>query len=112
MDHGYFDVKLFGLGFVKHVDGFVPSCSFEVETIAENSIVWFVGNISWLDLIKYLEIVVQFVNGDGVLSCEILKGSCKEGLREEESGNPVGWRVGGLDPLSQECYSLLDIYDP
>lgn len=38
---------------------------------------------------RYLEVPGDGVNGDDLLSGKVLKRSCQESLREEESGDPV-----------------------
>jgi hypothetical protein len=47
-----------------------------------------------------------------VLSCIVLRGSCEECLREEESGEPESWWASFTEPLANEVNTVVDVLDP
>ena len=51
------NVELLWLGVIKHVSRLVPSGSFDVQTVAEDTIDWFLGDVLRLDFIINLEVV-------------------------------------------------------
>jgi hypothetical protein len=55
---------------------------------------------------KYRVLERDFVDGDGVLSGEVLQHAGEEGLREEETAEPEA--VGGVvvDPILEELESV------
>jgi hypothetical protein len=83
-------VKLLWLGVIQHVSCLVPSGSFDVETEAIHTINWFLSNILWLNLVIDFEVISELINSNGMLSGEVLSGTCEESLWEEESREPEG----------------------
>ena len=58
-----------------------------------------------------LEIVVEQVNSDVVLSGVVLLGSSEEAVREEEPRDPILGRNAFVDPLLEPAESLQEILD-
>jgi len=107
-----FHVKLLWLGFIQHVGGLVPSCSFDVEAVTEDAVNWLFGDILWLDFVIDFEVIREFIDGDGMLSCIVLTSTGKESLWEEESRQPKSWWATILNPLLDELNSFVHISDP
>jgi hypothetical protein len=67
------------------MDGLIPSCSLEVHSITENTILWFLCDFLWIEFIINLEVHVQLINGNNMLSGKVLSCTSEESLWEEES---------------------------
>jgi len=53
-----------------------------------NTIIWLFGDLGKCVLIDDLEVELELVDSDNVLTGEVLQGCSEEGLREEESRDP------------------------
>mmetsp|Transcript_11712 Transcript_11712/g.17854 ORF Transcript_11712/g.17854 Transcript_11712/m.17854 type:complete len:243 (+) Transcript_11712:142-870(+) len=111
-DQGDFNVELLGLRVIDHMDGLVPSGSFEVEAETEDTIFWLLCYVLRLDFIVNLEVHGQLINSNDMLSGIVLKGSGEEGLGEEESGEPVSGRHRLVNPLRDEGNPFVQVSDP
>ena len=63
-------------------------------------------------MIKQLELVIEFVNGNSFFSGIVLQTASDESLREEETTHPEYFRSSSLDPLSQKLDSISKILNP
>ena len=94
------------------MDGLVPSGSFEVHSVAEHSVCWLLCDILRVDLVVNLKVIVELIDGDCVLSCVVLQSASEEGLREEETGDPVGSWHTHIDPGGDEVHPFCQVVDP
>lgn len=106
------DVELLWLGLVQLVSSAVPSGSFEEETVTEDTVVWSLLQLRWLNFIVHLEVEGQLIDGEHVLSGVVLSSTGEESLREEESGQPEGGRHAVIVPLGNEDHPFVDVGDP
>lgn len=67
------------------MDCLVPSSTFQEEAIAEDTVIWFLGDILVLDLIVDLEVEAELIDSYDILSCKVLHCTSEESLWEEES---------------------------
>jgi hypothetical protein len=65
-----------------------------------------------VNLVVNIKVVIEFINGNGVLSGVVLESTSKEGLGEEEPRDPIGWWHGLVNPLGNEVNSVVQIVDP
>lgn len=87
-DKWHFSVELLGLRIVQNVGRAVPSSTLHEQSMTVDTIIWLFGDLSESVLIDDLEVELELVDGDNVLTGVVLQGCREEGLREEESGNP------------------------
>merc|ERR1712151_47687 len=90
----------------------VPFTAFKEDTVNKDTIIGlffdvFVGHV-------ILDVIIECysVDGDLVLSGEVLESTCKEGLREEETREPELNRSTRSNPIVQEIDSIIAVIDP
>jgi len=71
MDHLHLSVQDFRVGLLKGLFSFIPSASFNEKTVDMNTIFW---SSIWINLrlIKNLEVHIDLINGNDVLSSVVL----------------------------------------
>jgi hypothetical protein len=77
----------------------VPSASFNEQTVDEGTIVGFLRCINTLGIRDDLEVVLDGIDRNLVLSGIVLLHTSKETVSEMEAGNPEAWRVIFIDPF-------------
>lgn len=94
------------------MDSLVPSCTFQEHTEAENSILRLCLDICGLDLVVDLKFEAELINSEDILSGIILLGSGKEGLGEEQSGQPECSWHSISNPFVYEVNTIIYVLDP
>lgn len=111
-DDRHLCVELLGNTVVHDVRLVVPSSTLHEHTIHVGTIIRFLSNFILRVVIDNLEVEVKFIDGDEVLSGEVLQQGCEVGLREDESRDPDGGGCALVDPLLPEVSSLDQLHDP
>ena len=94
------------------MDGLVPSCTLEVETVDVDAILWLIRDILRFNIIVDFVVETQFINGYDVLASIVLHRTSEECLREEESRDPISAWESIADPFSDEINSFVQVSDP
>jgi hypothetical protein len=94
------------------VDGFVPSGTLQIKTIAEDTILRHLSHILWLDFIVDFVLVLKLIDSDNVFSGIVLHGTCEERLWEEETRDPISWWLTLINPFHNEIDSVVQVSDP
>lgn len=108
----HFSVELFRIRVVKKMSNAVPTSSLHKHTIDVATILWFFSDFTEWIFVNYLEVKLEFINGDNMFSSIVLKCGSEESLWEEESWNPeCRWR-SIIDPLSKEGNTFQKLTHP
>lgn len=94
------------------MSGAVPSSTFDIETVGVATILRLLLDLSWMNFIVDLNIKVQLIDSDDMLSSVILKTSSEECLGEEESTDPEHSWSASVDPFPQELDPIVQVLDP
>jgi hypothetical protein len=90
----------------------VPFASFEVETVEEAAALGLLFDVLPPSLILELEVEGKLIDGDRLLTSVVLKRTRQEGLREEESREPVHLGGSVVDPSVKEVDPGIAVLDP
>ena len=78
----------------------IPSATFDENPINIAAVLRLLFYFSMMSyLIQELELEIQLVYRDLLLSCIVLKAASDESLREEESAHPESYRCTSLHPV-------------
>lgn len=87
-----------GVGLIKVLVVRVPSASFDEQTMDKGTIIGFLRCIDTLGIRDNLEVVLDGIDRNLVLSGIVLLDTSKETVSEMEAGNPEACRVIFIDP--------------
>lgn len=111
-DDRHFSVQLLGVRVVQDVSRAVPARTLHEHTIDVATIVWFLSDLAQRVLVNDLEVELELIDGDNVLSGVVLQRGSEESLGEEEPRDPEGRWGALLNPLRQEVDSLEQVQLP
>lgn len=89
----------------------VDTRAFDVHAI-DVATLWGMRLECFVALVRPFETIGNSVDGDLLGTSVVLESTCEEGLREEESGDPVGLGVAVLVPGFNHLETLDQITDP
>jgi hypothetical protein len=111
-DEWELNIKLLGLAVIHHVGCLVPSGAFDVEAETVDTINWLLCHVLRLNFIIDLEVIGELINGNSMLSSEVLSGTSEESLREEETREPESCWASGINPSTDKLESIIQISHP
>lgn len=90
----------------------IPSAALDKESVDEDAIFCRLGQVIFGFIRNDLEIKVNRVDGDHVLSGEVLLCACQERLRKIEARDPEDWRRAVVNPILNEFQACQEILNP
>jgi len=112
VQHRNINEQLLGVGVSQDVSLVVPLATLEIHTETVSTGFWGLGDHFGGESVLEHELEVNSIDSESVGSCIVLLGTGEEGLREEETRDPVALGIAIVDPVHQEIASLVAIFDP
>jgi hypothetical protein len=109
---GQVNEQFLGIGFRKGTFVVIPFATLEEKSVDHTSSLWSFFDVLVGDLVLYVIVKVDSVDGNVISSSEILKSSSQEGLREEESREPVFDGSTSRKPILEEIDSVVAVNNP
>jgi hypothetical protein len=90
----------------------VPAAAFKISTISIAAHLWLGCDIVGGDIISEVKGEGESVYCDCSLSGEVLQVSCKEGLREEKTRDPIDIWSATTNPVGEESDTCIAVFNP
>lgn len=90
----------------------IPSAAFNEESLDEDAVLCWFAKIVLVFVRNDLEVKVNGIDGDHILSCVVLLGTSQEGLCEIEARDPEYWWCTMVNPVLDELEASQEVLDP
>lgn len=112
VDHRHLNEELLWLTILQLLLIVIPSATLEIETVDVATRLGLGFDILVRHLAHHNMVKTDLIDSDRVLSGVVLLSSSKEGLWEEESGDPEDIWSSVVEPVDQEIDSIIAVLDP